>query len=214
MSFTKSVTVCTSDVGFCPALVRIGRLFDGSEPIVLDSLKQHYFIDRDGHMFRYILNFLRTSKLLIPDDFKVSVFVTETKKPELQTLESDLTRPGCDHCLQEFSLLLEEATFYQLTTLQEQLEQWRAEQERRSACRECECVVVRVVPELGERISVSAQRAVIEEAFPEVKEVVAKSLGAGCNHGSTQVLYFPLNDHCHLNSVQVGNTSSLNYNHE
>ncbi|XP_023422598.2 BTB/POZ domain-containing protein KCTD1 isoform X2 [Cavia porcellus] len=50
---------------------RIGRLFDGTEPIVLDSLKQHYFIDRDGQMFRYILNFLRTSKLLIPDDFKV-----------------------------------------------------------------------------------------------------------------------------------------------
>ncbi|XP_075776922.1 BTB/POZ domain-containing protein KCTD1 isoform X2 [Pelodiscus sinensis] len=49
---------------------RIGRLFDGTEPIVLDSLKQHYFIDRDGQMFRYILNFLRTSKLLIPDDFK------------------------------------------------------------------------------------------------------------------------------------------------
>lgn len=39
----------------------------------MDSLKQHYFIDRDGHMFRYILNFLRISKLLIPDDFKVSV---------------------------------------------------------------------------------------------------------------------------------------------
>ncbi|KAJ6662150.1 hypothetical protein lerEdw1_012615 [Lerista edwardsae] len=52
-------------------LRRIGRLFDGTEPIVLDSLKQHYFIDRDGQMFRYILNFLRTSKLLIPDDFKV-----------------------------------------------------------------------------------------------------------------------------------------------
>ncbi|XP_029286304.1 uncharacterized protein LOC115007526 isoform X2 [Cottoperca gobio] len=52
---------------------RIGRLFSGTEPIVLDSLKQHYFIDRDGPMFRYILNFLRTSKLLIPDDFKVSV---------------------------------------------------------------------------------------------------------------------------------------------
>ena len=51
---------------------RIGRLFDGTEPIVLDGLKQHYFIDRDGPMFRHILNFLRTSKLLIPDDFKVS----------------------------------------------------------------------------------------------------------------------------------------------
>lgn len=51
---------------------RISRLFNGTEPIVLDSLKQHYFIDRDGEIFRYILSFLRTSKLLLPDDFKVS----------------------------------------------------------------------------------------------------------------------------------------------
>ncbi|KQK75283.1 hypothetical protein AAES_248005 [Amazona aestiva] len=49
---------------------RISRLFNGTEPIVLDSLKQHYFIDRDGEIFRYILSFLRTSKLLLPDDFK------------------------------------------------------------------------------------------------------------------------------------------------
>lgn len=42
---------------------------------MLDGLKQHYFIDRDGHMFRYVLNFLRTSKLLIPDDFTVSFFL-------------------------------------------------------------------------------------------------------------------------------------------
>ncbi|XP_016402873.1 BTB/POZ domain-containing protein kctd15-like [Sinocyclocheilus rhinocerous] len=49
---------------------RISRLFNGTEPIVLDSLKQHYFIDRDGEIFRYILSFLRTCKLLLPDDFK------------------------------------------------------------------------------------------------------------------------------------------------
>uniref|UniRef100_A0A673MR53 Potassium channel tetramerisation-type BTB domain-containing protein n=1 Tax=Sinocyclocheilus rhinocerous TaxID=307959 RepID=A0A673MR53_9TELE len=48
------------------------RLFNGTEPIVLDSLKQHYFIDRDGEIFRYILSFLRTCKLLLPDDFKVT----------------------------------------------------------------------------------------------------------------------------------------------
>uniref|UniRef100_A0A3B4YA12 Potassium channel tetramerisation-type BTB domain-containing protein n=1 Tax=Seriola lalandi dorsalis TaxID=1841481 RepID=A0A3B4YA12_SERLL len=47
------------------------RLFNGTEPIVLDSLKQHYFIDRDGDIFRYILSFLRTCKLLLPEDFKV-----------------------------------------------------------------------------------------------------------------------------------------------
>lgn len=60
---------------------RISHLFDGTEPIVLDSLKQHYFIDRDGHMFRYILNFLRTSTLLIPDDFKVSVHARHAWNP-------------------------------------------------------------------------------------------------------------------------------------
>ncbi len=51
---------------------RISRLFNGTEPIVLDSLKQHYFIDRDGEIFRFILSYLRTSKLLLPDDFKVT----------------------------------------------------------------------------------------------------------------------------------------------
>lgn len=53
-------------------LCRISRLFNGTEPIVLDSLKQHYFIDRDGDIFRYILSFLRTCKLLLPEDFKVT----------------------------------------------------------------------------------------------------------------------------------------------
>lgn len=48
---------------------RLARLFNGSIPIVLDSLKQHYFIDRDGKMFRHILNFLRTNSLNIPEPF-------------------------------------------------------------------------------------------------------------------------------------------------
>ncbi|TNM87696.1 hypothetical protein fugu_005917 [Takifugu bimaculatus] len=144
---------------------RISRLFDGTEPIVLDRLKQHYFIDRDGHMFRYILNFLRTSKLLIPDDFK------------------------------EFSLLYEEARFFQLTPLQSQLEHWRTERECGQSCPEC--VVVHVAPELGERVSVSAQHAVIEEVFPEVRDVLSASLN------STHISRFPLSGCCLLNSVQV-----------
>uniref|UniRef100_A0A8C7Y8Y3 Potassium channel tetramerisation-type BTB domain-containing protein n=1 Tax=Oryzias sinensis TaxID=183150 RepID=A0A8C7Y8Y3_9TELE len=61
---------------------RIARLFNGTEPVVLDSLKQHYFIDRDGPTFRYILNFLRTSKLLVPEDFRVSV--STDPRPSLQ----------------------------------------------------------------------------------------------------------------------------------
>lgn len=59
----------------CVLIFRISRLFNGTEPIVLDSLKQHYFIDRDGEIFRYILSFLRTCKLLLPDDFKVTALL-------------------------------------------------------------------------------------------------------------------------------------------
>nr|XP_009292901.1 BTB/POZ domain-containing protein KCTD1 isoform X1 [Danio rerio] len=152
---------------------RIGRLFDGTEPIVLDSLKQHYFIDRDGHMFRYILNFLRTSKLLIPDDFK------------------------------DYSLLYEEARYFQLQPLQVELERWRSEQDSRFTSRMCECVVVRVAPELGERITLSGDKALIEDIFPEIGDVMCNSVNAGWNHDSTHVIRFPLNGYCHLNSVQV-----------
>ncbi|XP_023671538.1 BTB/POZ domain-containing protein KCTD1-like isoform X1 [Paramormyrops kingsleyae] len=152
---------------------RIGRLFDGTEPIVLDSLKQHYFIDRDGHMFRYILNFLRTSKLLIPDDFK------------------------------DYSLLYEEARYFQLQPLLAELERWKQERELGWASRPCECLVVRVAPDLGERISLSGDKALIEEVFPEIGDVMCNSVNAGWNHDSTHVIRFPLNGYCHLNSVQV-----------
>ncbi|XP_062412848.1 BTB/POZ domain-containing protein KCTD1 isoform X1 [Sardina pilchardus] len=152
---------------------RIGRLFDGTEPIVLDSLKQHYFIDRDGHMFRYILNFLRTSKLLIPDDFK------------------------------DYSLLYEEARYFQLQPLLAELERWRQDKELSRVSRPCECLVVRVAPDLGERITLSGDKALIEDIFPEIGDVMCNSVNAGWNHDSTHVIRFPLNGYCHLNSVQV-----------
>ncbi|XP_069367443.1 BTB/POZ domain-containing protein KCTD1 isoform X1 [Paralichthys olivaceus] len=152
---------------------RIGRLFDGTEPIVLDSLKQHYFIDRDGHMFRYILNFLRTSKLLIPDDFK------------------------------DYSLLYEEARYFQLQPMLSELERWRQDQELSRVSRPCECLVVRVAPDLGERITLSGDKALIEDVFPEIGDVMCNSVNAGWNHDSTHVIRFPLNGYCHLNSVQV-----------
>ncbi|TNN77452.1 BTB/POZ domain-containing protein KCTD1 [Liparis tanakae] len=153
---------------------RIGRLFEGTEPIVLDSLKQHYFIDRDGPMFRYILNFLRTSKLLIPDDFK------------------------------EYPLLYEEAGFFQLTPLQAELQRWRTEQECGGGSLECECVVIHVAPELGERISVSAHRAVIEEVFPQARDAISNSLNTSWKQDSSHIIRFPLSSCCQLNSVQEG----------
>lgn len=150
---------------------RIGRLFDGSEPIVLDSLKQHYFIDRDGPMFRYILNFLRTSKLLLPDAFK------------------------------EFSLLYEEACFFQLAPLQTELELWKTESQASTLC--WDCVLVHVSPELGEKISMSAQRTVIDEVFPELQEAMRNSGNTTWSNSSTYTVQFPLSGYCKLTSVQV-----------
>ncbi|XP_053323376.1 BTB/POZ domain-containing protein KCTD1 isoform X1 [Spea bombifrons] len=152
---------------------RIGRLFDGTEPIVLDSLKQHYFIDRDGQMFRYILNFLRTSKLLISDDFK------------------------------DYSLLYEEAKYFHLQPMLLELERWKQDKEAGRFSRPCECLVVRVAPDLGERITLSGDKSLIEEVFPEIGDVMCNSVNAGWNHDSTHVIRFPLNGYCHLNSVQV-----------
>ncbi len=36
----------------------------------LDDDKGYYFIDRDGALFRYVLNYMRTSQLKLPSDFQ------------------------------------------------------------------------------------------------------------------------------------------------
>lgn len=114
---------------------------------------------------------------------------------------------ACVFCvsLQEYSLLYEEASFFQLAPLQAELERWRSERECGSVFSECECVVIHVAPELGERISVSAHRTVIDEVFPEVRDIMSSSLNTTWNHDSTHIIRFPLNGYCHLNSVQVKN---------
>lgn len=43
-------------------------MFSGAMPSTIDS-DGRYFIDRDGRMFQYILNYLRSTKLSLPKDF-------------------------------------------------------------------------------------------------------------------------------------------------
>lgn len=63
---------------------RLAKLFNGTIPIVLDSLKQHYFIDRDGDMFKHILNFMRNSKLLLSDEFtEIDLLLEEARYFEI-----------------------------------------------------------------------------------------------------------------------------------
>ncbi|XP_019348441.1 PREDICTED: BTB/POZ domain-containing protein KCTD15 isoform X2 [Crocodylus porosus] len=186
---------------------RISRLFNGTEPIVLDSLKQHYFIDRDGEIFRYILSFLRTSKLLLPDDFKKScnftsvIKVTEDNNQRLQMESFGVSK--CKTLFKDFNLLYEEAKYYQLQPMIKELERWKQEKEQRKHFQPCDCLVVRVTPDLGERIALSGEKALIEEIFPETGDVMCNSVNAGWNQDPTHVIRFPLNGYCRLNSVQV-----------
>lgn len=150
---------------------RLGKMFNGSVPIILDSLKQHYFIDRDGKMFRHILNFLRTSKLLLPRQFT------------------------------EFDLLYEEANFYDIQPLIKLLVSRR--HRHHSGSGGCECVAVSVSPDLGERISLSADRALLDEVFPELNSALVDSRNSGWATDNQFVIRFPLNGFCKLNSMQV-----------
>ncbi|NIG58236.1 BTB/POZ domain-containing protein KCTD21 [Pontoporia blainvillei] len=74
----------------------LGAMFSGKMPTKRDS-QGHCFIDRDGKVFRYILNFLRTSHLDLPEDF------------------------------QEMGLLRREADFYQVQPLIEALQEKEVE---------------------------------------------------------------------------------------
>lgn len=110
------------------------------------------------------------------------------------------------HVLQDYSLLFEEARYFQLQPMLSELERWRQDQELGRVLRPCECLVVRVAPDLGERITLSGDKALIEDVFPEIGDVMCNSVNAGWNHDSTHVIRFPLNGYCHLNSVQVMKT--------
>ncbi|CRK95928.1 CLUMA_CG009374, isoform B [Clunio marinus] len=176
---------------------RLAKLFNGSIPIVLDSLKQHYFIDRDGNMFRHILNFMRNSKLLIAEDF-------------------------CD-----LELLLEEAKYFEIVPMIRQIEQMKRDRMRngiktstsrspspnrtkqlaikKTNSDNFEVVALQISPDLGERILMSSERSVLDEIFPETNQAIldARSGVAWNQFEGRQVIRFPLNGYCKLNSIQV-----------
>ncbi|XP_059506998.1 putative potassium channel regulatory protein isoform X2 [Stegostoma tigrinum] len=48
---------------------KLSRILVESEPTIPQTGAREYFIDRDGSLFGYILDFLRTSELLLPSGF-------------------------------------------------------------------------------------------------------------------------------------------------
>ncbi|XP_052824784.1 BTB/POZ domain-containing protein KCTD21-like [Octopus bimaculoides] len=70
----------------------LGTMFSGSYPTTIDK-SGFYFIDRDGFMFRYILNFLRSKKLSLPMDFKeYDLLLTEADFYQIKPLIQDLCK--------------------------------------------------------------------------------------------------------------------------
>lgn len=165
---------------------RLAKMFNGSIPIVLDTLKQHYFIDRDGKLFRYILNYMRTAKMLLPEGFA------------------------------EMEQLHEEAKYFDIPGMVRELEILRRSKHVKKEKMDvqsdvkilendgfCDCIAVSLSPDLGERISLSAERFLIQEVFPELNAALLDSRNSGFNMDSRYVIRFPLNGFCKMNSVQV-----------
>ncbi|XP_022655241.1 BTB/POZ domain-containing protein kctd15-like isoform X2 [Varroa destructor] len=166
---------------------RLGRLFNGSIPIVLDTLKQHYFIDRDGNLFRHILNYLRCGRLVLPNNFH------------------------------ELDLLREEAKYYDIPSLSREIEElwtrseiaessvdgkaWESKRQRprnEDNFANHQCILLSTSPDLGERVLISGERHIVEESFPEVADGLQVSscpspsppwLSSDCRH----LHRFPLN---------------------
>jgi len=51
-------------------------MLEGSVPISLDA-NGAFFVDRDGAVFRHVLNFMRNDRLILPDDFSESELLKE-----------------------------------------------------------------------------------------------------------------------------------------
>lgn len=66
--YTTSIATLTSEQGS-----KLAKIFDASnlsEDSPLKDSKGKYFIDRDGVLFRYILDYLRNKKLVLPENFQ------------------------------------------------------------------------------------------------------------------------------------------------
>jgi len=81
----------------------LAAMFSGRHSIARDS-KGHYFIDRDGKYFRYVLNFLRDSEVRIPpDNFLRICILKEAQYFSLQELENQIDKLNCSPLLFEYS---------------------------------------------------------------------------------------------------------------
>jgi hypothetical protein len=66
---TTLSTLTTRDADSLLGQMFSGRLRSGQQQPAVRDAKGNYFIDRDGVLFRYTLDYLRTGKVTLPDNF-------------------------------------------------------------------------------------------------------------------------------------------------
>ncbi|XP_041954887.1 BTB/POZ domain-containing protein KCTD6 isoform X2 [Alosa pseudoharengus] len=88
----------------------LGAMFCGDLPTTRDS-QGNYFIDRDGTLFHYILNFLRTSELTLPIDFmKTDLLRKEADFYQIEPLIQSLNNPKPLNPVDTFEQITKPAT--------------------------------------------------------------------------------------------------------
>jgi len=145
---------------------------------------------RDGGMFRHILNFMRTGRPILPENFQyVDLLLEEAKYFELPELVSYLTT---------IQRKTQKKTSNGITNhtapplkLKEHPDSW-------------EVVAVNISPEMGERIMISGSRDTLEELFPEIAHTLQDARHSlAWNSSSKYVIRFPLNGYCKVTTMQV-----------
>lgn len=174
-------------------------------------------------MFRHILNFMRNSRLLIPDNFTdLDLLLEEARYFDIGRKSNKSQQNHAD-------------SNKNISAMVRQLEQLKKdrikngvlppnmktasgnfgrphgggapalENSRQLGQELYECVALHISPDLGERIMLSGNRALLDEVFPETNQAMmdARSGVAWNQQDARHVIRFPLNGYCKLNSVQV-----------
>ena len=88
--------------------------FRGDPDSLARDSKGRVFIDRDGVLFRYILDYLRNGSLILPDNFQVRI------QRNIVTHQSDTVNKN--FTFQELDRLRLESQYFKLDVLHQQLE--------------------------------------------------------------------------------------------
>ncbi|GAU96398.1 hypothetical protein RvY_07850 [Ramazzottius varieornatus] len=195
---------------------RLAKLFNGNIPIVLDSLKQHYFLDRDGRMFRHVLNYVRHGRLMVPKTFQEWALLYEEAKwfsvpGMVQDIEEHLERKPVEPDEElESPRPAKRSRKVSLSNGRNTFATTAPPADNRSTTPEVtfsnhDCVTILITPDLGERITLTSERSIAEEVFPEISDALSTN-GRGHATWNTDLNHlarFPLNGYCKLNSIQV-----------